>query len=116
MKNEGKLRYIEIGFDDFYNVVDCAVRIHQHDDAVIWYDDPSDNDKPAGIGSLPASEYTSTNGFVVKQDADWAIDLFQCEKRGGKWQDMIGTKVYEVGLSFIEWCRKENNMVIVVTK
>jgi len=115
-ENIDRKRFIEIGFNDFYHVVDCAVRAHQSEDAVIWYDDPIDNNKPAGIGSQPASECKATNGFVVKANPDWAMDLAVCAKSGGKWQEMIGTKVYEVGMAFIEWCEKENNMVIIVTK
>lgn len=114
--NIGRKRYIEVGFNEFYKVLECAVRATLTEDAVIFYDDPIDNNKFAGFGSQKVSlmntakGYNVTNGFIVKQDIDWVIDFHTRED----WRDMIIDKEMEIGTAFIEWCDKENDMIIVV--
>jgi hypothetical protein len=108
------MRFIEIAFKDFYDVVDTAVHAHQSEDVVIWFDDPISNGLPAAIGTNLASESKAVNGFLVKANPDWAIDLHQ--NKGNKWKKMIGEKVFEIGKAFTEWCLKENQMIIIISK
>jgi hypothetical protein len=118
-ENVGRQRFIEIGFNDFHTVINCAVVATLIEDAVIFYDDPIDTGKPAAIGSQKVSECNSpkghhvTNGFIVKQDIDWVIDFHNCKDES--WREMVAERITEIGNLFIEWCEKENDMVIIIT-
>lgn len=110
-------RFIEISSDDFFNVISAAVRAHMDCDAEIWYDEPLDVSIPAGIGSQPYSKEETRNGYILKQDEDWAIDIMTIPDN--EWDpkgiEMIATKVWKVGNDFIDWC-DNRDMKIIITK
>jgi len=107
-------RFIEICHKDFFGLMDSAVRTHMGEDAVIWFEDPIGEDMLPTLGVKPRDDNKGMNDFIVKQNADWGIDLYLTVENDA-WQKMIIDKIYETGVSFIEWCERERDMLIIVT-
>jgi len=112
-----KRRFIKISKHDFFTVISAAVRAHMDGDARIWYDEPSDVSIPAAIGAEPLEASKNKDGFILKQDVDWAIDIMTIKDEDWKEKgpDMIGKKVWEVGNQFLQWC-DDRGMEIIITE